>query len=40
MNKCFGVFLIFTTTLFAQNTDLNKDKLNEENIIVTEYNPT
>ena len=39
MNKCFVSFLIFTTTIFAQNTDLNKDKLNEENIIVTEYNP-
>ena len=39
MNRYLVSFLIFTTTLFAQNMDLDKDKLNEENIVAEQYNP-
>jgi hypothetical protein len=39
MNRYLVSFLIFTTALFAQNMDLDKDKLNEENIVAEQYNP-
>ena len=39
MNRNLVSFLIFTTALFAQNMDLDKDKLNEENIVAEQYNP-